>query len=130
MWISLSTTIRRVLRNPTPANGGLPSPPPSIPSDEEDPSVQMQRRDSQLDLLSSTDLREKSNKAIIEHLKRKYDANQDGEWQDEEVDNMLNDCVDLTRKSEGLQNENSKMLEKVGVDILNLQLVFDSSFMC
>lgn len=52
--------------------------------------------------MSSTDLREKSNKAIIDHLKRKYDANQDGVLQDEEVDDMLNDCVELSKKSEAL----------------------------
>ena len=96
MWINPSATIRRVLRNPSSINGGLSSPQQPIPSDEEDPSVH-----------------DKSNKAIIDYLKRMYDANQDGVWQDEEVDNMLNDCVELTKKSEALESENSVILGKV-----------------
>jgi len=111
MWISPSATIRRVLRNPSPINGGPPSPQQPIPSDEEDPSVQ-----------------DKSNKAIIDHLKQKYDANHDGVWQDEEVDNMLNDCVELSKKSKALESENSVMLGKVSNYCYIFNLEFASNF--
>jgi len=71
------------------------------------------RRSNQINKLSTEELHGKSKQDIIDELKRKYDSNNDGIFQDEEVDEMLLDTIELCEMKDNLEVEKSMMLNKV-----------------
>ena len=71
------------------------------------------RRSNQINKLSTEELHGKSKQDIIDELKRKYDSNNDGIFQDEEVDEMLLDTIELCQMKDNLEVEKSMMLNKV-----------------
>ena len=71
------------------------------------------RRSNQINKLSTEELHGKSKQDIIDELKHKYDRNNDGIFQDEEVDEMLLDTIELCQMKDNLEVEKSMMLNKV-----------------
>ena len=86
------------------------------------------RRSNQINKLSTEDLHGKSNQDIFDELKRKYDRNGDGIFQDEEVDQMLLDTIEICRTKEGLEVEKDMMLNKVRNPLLSC-FRFDFTFL-